>query len=391
MLRNVISVVLAISVLAGCKAAEKQFRKGDYDEAIDIAVKKLVRNPDDNDHILLLEEAFRRANGEDLTMIDALHKEGRPDRWDDIYDLYQEIARRQNKISPLLPLYVGQEERDAEFNMVNVVSGINTAKQNASAYWYALASDKLETGDKYKAREAYYNLQKINRYYTTYKDTKDLMDKAASLGTNQVLFTTRNNSNKVLTYELINTMDNLLIGDSYGNWYHMAADIPEEEVDMVLMLSIEYLESFPEKISTKNYTDSKEIVDHWENVYDDKGNIVTDSLGNPVRTPVYKIINAYVTETWQEKVATIQGELRYMDASGRVLKTVPIKSDGLFTNYYATATGYYEALSQESKNKLGGKPLPFPSDEAMLLQAMQTLKCTMEDAMDDYNDTYLSL
>ena len=73
--------------LFGCKAAEKEFRQGDYDQAIDISVKKLQRNPDKEAYILVLEEAFRRANDRDLAYINTLHMEGQPDRWDNVYNV----------------------------------------------------------------------------------------------------------------------------------------------------------------------------------------------------------------------------------------------------------------------------------------------------------------
>lgn len=44
-------------------------------------------------------------------MIEMLNKEGRPDRWEEIYNLYESVYRRQNKIQPLLPIYLGRGTR----------------------------------------------------------------------------------------------------------------------------------------------------------------------------------------------------------------------------------------------------------------------------------------
>ena len=126
---SIYALSLVLIFGSGCKVAEKEFRKGNYDEAIDICVKKLIDNPDKAEYILILEEAFYRANGEDLAMIEMLNKEGRPDRWEEIYHIYESVHRRQNKIQPLMPIYLGTEERDAEFKFVNAVDGLNTAKR----------------------------------------------------------------------------------------------------------------------------------------------------------------------------------------------------------------------------------------------------------------------
>lgn len=125
--------ILFIIISSGCKVAEKEFRKGDYDEAINICVKKLIDNPDKSEYSLILEEAFSRANEEELSMIKVLNTEGRPDRWEEIYHIYESVHNRQNKIKPLLPIFIGEEERDAEFVFINSVDGLNTAKKECGS------------------------------------------------------------------------------------------------------------------------------------------------------------------------------------------------------------------------------------------------------------------
>ncbi len=390
MRKIIYACITVLLVSSGCKVAEKEFRKGNYDEAINICVKKLIDNPDKAEYIVVLEEAFARANGEDLAMIDALNREGQPDRWEEIYYLYNDINIRQNKIKPLLPIYLGKEERDAEFNFVNTLDQMNNAKKNASAYWYAKASENLKTNDMYKARDAYWDLQKIQGFYGDYKDVDDLLVKAKIKGTNDVLFVIKNNSGATLSYDVSRAMQDISLENNYGQWYEIHTKMPESALEFTIELSLKQIEAFPEKVSTKMYTDSKQITDGYEFQYDDQGNIVKDSLGNPVKVPDYKTITAQVTETWQEKVATVGGEIRYIDKTGKTVKTVPLKSDGVFQNYYAAASGYYEALSQESKNKLGGKPMPFPGDNEMIIQAMQVFEAQLNDIIHGYNEDILN-
>ncbi len=390
MKKYVYTTLCIVLLSSSCKVAEKEFRKGNYDEAIDICVKKLIDNPDKAEYILILEEAFYRANTEELEMIDMLNKEGRPDRWEEIYHIYESIYRRQNKIQPLMPIYLGTEERDAEFKFVNAVEGLNTAKKNAAAYWYADASQKIASGDVYKSREAYYELQKIKGFYDTYKDVTELSRTAKSKGTSDVLFVVRNQTNNTWSYPLTNALSDIQVHDMYGDWYVIYEKMPESALEFTLQLNIKYLEAFPEKVTTNRFQESKEIQDGFEFVYDKEGNIVKDSLGNNVTVPDYKTVTAFVTETWQDKLATITGELQYIDRNNKVIRSIPVKGETVFRNYYAVATGYYDALSQQSKAKIGGKPLPFPGDETMLIDAMYQVECNMNDIMDDNNDTYLN-
>lgn len=389
-MRTFIYAGLAVLIMTtGCKVAEKEFRKGDYDEAIDICVKKLIDNPDKSEYIMLMEEAFYRANTEDLATVKALHGEGRPDRWEEVYHVYERIHVRQQKIRPLLPLYVGAEERDAEFAFVDAIGELNNAKKNAAAYWYALGSEQLSTGEMYKAREAYYTLSNIYRFYNTYKDIDDLTDRARALGTADAVFMLTNRSDGNYNFSVQQAIDRFAVREDNGNWYRVYNSLPQEDAEFTIELVVREVRAFPEKVATNRYQESKEIVDGYEFVYDAQGNIVLDSLGNPVKVPDYKTVTAWVTETWQEKVATISGELLYKDHSGRVLRSIPVRSDAVFQNYYAVATGFYEALSPQSKQKIGGQPLPFPDDDDLLVDAVKQLQCNVDDVLEDYNEEYL--
>jgi hypothetical protein len=391
MRRFFLLVLVIASLFGGCKAAEKQFRQGDYEEAIDITTKKLQRNPDNDTYILLLEEAFKRANKHDLEAINQLHIQGQPNRWEHVYEIYQTISRRQHKIEPLLPLIIESESREAEFDLINVVRELGKAKENMLSYWYAHANDKLLTEDKYDARDAYYEFQKINNYNSDYKNVRELLRTAKYLGTNEVAFVIEQDAPALIPSEIQDALASIEPDAISGNWFQFTDLDKDDRYDMQVVLRITNLIALPEKINSNSYIDTKQVEDGVAYVYDDKGNVMKDSLGNPITVPKYEIITAYVTETWQEKIASIEAEIKYIDnTSGRTVKTIPVKGDGIFRNYYAAASGYYDALSQQSKQKLGGKPLPFPTDNVLLIQAIQTLEAVMQEALYDWNDEILN-
>lgn len=377
--------------MSGCKSAEKQFRQGDYEEAIDLLTKKLERNADNDEYILLLEEAFRRANKNDLDAIYQLHLEGEPARWESVYNLYQSISRRQHKIEPLLPLIMESEEREAEFDFVNVAKEIAKAKENMLSYWYAHASDKLMSENKYDARDAYYELQKINNFHTDYKNVDALLQTARILGTNEVEFIIENHSQDILPSEINSVLQEMEPLNSDGSWFTFSDSDNDKSYDMKVVLRITQIHAYPEKLSSNTFAETKEVEDGVEYMLDEKGNILKDSLGNAITVPKYEHITAYIHETWQEKIAAIEGEVRYIDnVTGRTLKTIPLKGDGIFQNYYATASGYYDALSNASRQKLGGRPLPFPTDTELLKQALQSLENVLHTAMHNWNDDILN-
>lgn len=392
-MRNLIIPALCIFLLAnsGCKVAEKNYRRGNYDEAIDRCVHTLVRNPGKESSATLLEKAFQKANDRDLASIHALNVEGQPDRWEEISAIYNRIGDRQNKIEPLLPLHIASQHRDAQFAFIDITDALATAKKNAAAFWYADAKQKLASHDKYQARQAWEELEKIKEFFNVYQDVDALLSQAREAGINTVVFSVVNNSDIVPTRNLQTQMNSIAPANPEGTWFRIVA-MPQHNIhpDYYIRLSLNQLHAFPEQTSTDHYTDTKQIPNGYKNVYDQHGNIVKDSLGNPVMEQQYKTITAYVTVISQDKLATAAGDLQYLDNSGnRIIAGFPVSANGVFHNVYGFATGDPNALSQESKNKLGGKPLPFPGDEDMLLSALQTLNGIVNQLFANYNETYL--
>lgn len=383
-------IISTLLVLSSCKSAEKVFREGDYNQAIDISINKLTRNPEKEQYILVLEEAFKRANAADLGYIKALNLEGNPDRWEDIYNVYQSISRRQNRIKPLLPLFIQSENRNASFEMVDVVAELINAKKNAVNYLLASAKEKINSGNKYSAREAYGELIRIKELNPNHPEIKPLIDQAIALGTNQVGFAIENKSNTVLNEEVANALFSISPGAPYGDWYEIQPYDAESHFDFLIVLRFKKVESFPEVINTNNYEETRQVEDGWTYIFDSDGNKVLDSLGNPLKTTTYKWISAYISETTQEKIATVEAEIRYLDANGKLITSIPAKGDGIFQNYYAIATGYNDALTPASREKLGGKPVPFPTDNTLLLQSIATLETVLGQLMRDNNYKYLN-
>jgi len=50
---TLVSLIAFILLVAGCKTASKLYDKGNYDEAVELAVKKLQKKPDDEMKALL--------------------------------------------------------------------------------------------------------------------------------------------------------------------------------------------------------------------------------------------------------------------------------------------------------------------------------------------------
>jgi hypothetical protein len=93
--------LIALAVfLVSCKSAEKMYQKGNYDEAVELAAKKLSKKPNDASLLETLQSAYRFAMNDHESRIrnysnsnDALKYEHILQEYLDLQRLYESIRR----------------------------------------------------------------------------------------------------------------------------------------------------------------------------------------------------------------------------------------------------------------------------------------------------------
>ena len=68
-MKKIIVFSIIALMLAGCASSLKQLQRGDYDAAIQTAVKKLRVDPTDQEQIEVLDKAYLLANQQDIDRI----------------------------------------------------------------------------------------------------------------------------------------------------------------------------------------------------------------------------------------------------------------------------------------------------------------------------------
>ncbi|MEL6925599.1 MAG: hypothetical protein AAFO94_16260, partial [Bacteroidota bacterium] len=318
-----------------------------------------------------------------------------PQNWEKIHHLASEIDYRQRLVEPLLPV-IDKEGYQAAFKFVQTEVILAEAKKEAAFHLYQLANRQLldaEAGDKMAARAAYNNLEKIDRYATNYKNQNALMAKARSLGTVHVLFNMRNNSLAYLPAAFEREVTRVGVGDLQGGWVAYHTRLKEGiDMDMRIIMNITDIDVSPERVEQRAYVDSKEIEDGIEYLYDNEGNPVIDSSGTHISIAKTKLITAEVLESFQSKFAKVGGRLEFYNfKSKELLRSVPLTVETGFEHYASTFRGDRRALSNNSKLRIGNQPLPFPSDEELLIQSADRLKPIMKDKMQWHEDLLASL
>lgn len=370
MLKQSSILILLLLVVSGCMSSEKLLQKGRYDKAIDKAVEKLQKDPSDEKELRVLKEAYLKANSFDNDRIEFLRQENREENWVEIYQLYERLDRRQDHIetlpSPLL----------SEFELRDYNNQIIEAKKRAASISYDQGIQYLDRGGRYNARLAYREFERAKSIYSNYRDVDAMMAEALYQGTNRVLFRIENNSEKVLPDKFDEELRKIGLEELNGGWieYHTYADT-SIYYDYYIILNINTIEVSPESVDREKYTESAEVQDGMKYVYDEDGNVKKDSLGNDIKVPNMVTVSAEIVETLQHKEAIVGGSIDYLDLrSDQLVKTENVSVTAVFEHYSAVYNGDKRALSDETQKRVGGKPVPFPPDETMLIDAATLLK-----------------
>ena len=362
---------------SSCTNTKKLVEQGRYDEAVEFATDKLVgKKKKKEKYVTLLENAFDKATARDMKRIAKLEK--KDGNWDKIVDVYRVIRERQEIVEPLLPL-IGKKGYHASFRFVKVDDLELAAMKRSADFHYQDGLDLLsdaERGSKVAARKAYEAFRSSERYFENYKDVVRLKRKARELGITHFVFEMKNNAQVLLPQEFEKTVLQMGVADLNTGWNRFHLTQPNNvNADFKVVMSLNNIDVSPERIKEREYVDVREIEDGFEYVLDQNENVLKDTLGNDVTIPRRVLIEARVLEVFQSKAAIVGGHLEYYDLqTNELMKTMPVSVEAVFENYASQFRGDRRALTSISRRRCDTQPIPFPTDEELLLDAAETLK-----------------
>lgn len=220
MIKKLLLFILSIVTIVSCssiKKTQEAINYGNYDQAIQIAVKELRENKtkkSNQDYILMLEEAIEKATLKDIENITFLKKDGNPANFETIYNTYLNLKNRQELIKPLLPLPILDKGKNAKFSFTDYTNEILATKTKLSDYLYVNAKNLLKSSlNKEDYRSAFDDLNYLDKINPNFKDVRNLIEEAHFKGTNFVYVSLQNKSDKVIRMRL---EDDLLNFDTYN-------------------------------------------------------------------------------------------------------------------------------------------------------------------------------
>ncbi|MGJ8593112.1 MAG: hypothetical protein ACSHXF_11215 [Aquaticitalea sp.] len=389
-MKKFLLVTVLFTLLASCsskKQIEKALHSGNYDLAIEDALRKLENNKDKErkqDFVVMLEDAYYKAMERDFNDIDHLKKDGNPENYKTIYERYLDMNARQEAIKPILPLQIGGKTLKLEFN--NYSNDIITARNDLADYMYDKGLALLESDDKRTIREAFEIYNYIESIYPNYEDTRSLMDEAHERGTDFIIVTIQNQTHQIIPQQL---EDDLLNFDTYGLnqfWtvYHANAN-QSIDYDYAMQLQLKRINISADELHEKQLLKEKQIIDGWKYQLDGAGNVVKDSLGNDIKIDNVINVRARYFEFNQFKSTQVIANVVYTDLKyNQTLEAFPIDSEFVFENRYATIRGDKRALDRDELALLNQSQEYFPSDAQMVFDTGEDLKLKLRQILNSY-------
>ncbi|MBT8281571.1 MAG: hypothetical protein KJO16_08330 [Muriicola sp.] len=379
------TAILFLLACGGVKKTQEAINTGNYQQAMNRALRNLADNKDkkgNQPYVLILEEAFAKNMERELQNIAFLEKDGNPANLEAIYKGYSRLRQIQSRITPLLPLYIRDEDRNARFDFKNFDENIIDSKDRLSEYLYDSALSLFETAsNKMDYRRAYEDFRYLDEINPGFADTKEQMELAYQRGLDYVKVKMINDTQMVIPTRL---EEELLNFNTYGlddlwTQYH---NNPLENIkyDYEMQVAFREINISPEQVNERQLVKEKQVVDGYRYLEDENGNLVKDSLGNEIKVDNYKTVTCNYYQFTQQKLAQVTGLVSFVDLqSQQQLNSYPLSSEFLFQHVYANYSGDRRALDNELIALLNLGAVPFPSNEQMVYDAGEDLKARLKE------------
>lgn len=390
-MKRVLPIVFILAIiLSGCSSSKKQLQKGNYDAAIAKAVKQLRKDNSDVKQIDILERSYQVANDQDNERIRYLKMEGRPNNWDEIYQVYNSLNSRQSLVKSVTPL--NKNGKTIDFPYVDYMADMVAAKRKAADFYYAHGNELMKSGLKDSYRQAYGEYVRAKDYVGDYENIDTKILEAKDLGMSRVFVSIKNTSMTKFPQQFEQDLLALNLPALNSEWveYYTQNLNENTKYDYFIDVNIKNVAVSPDQTLQKDTVIKKEVEDGFSYMLDKKGNVMRDTLGNDIKVKKYKTLQCALVESQQLKACRIDGDVAVIQANpDKVVKKDPVFAESSFKNVSSRALGDIQALNADQLARTKTSPVPFPDDIEMIVRCSEPLKAAIRGAIQN-NKRYIN-
>jgi len=192
-MKRIVPLIFILTlILSACGSSKKQLEKGNYDAAIQKAVKQLRKDKADVKQIDILDQAYKVANEQDNERVRMLKMEDKPNNWDEIYLVYKALNDRQSLVKTVTPL--NMNGTTVNYPFIDYVPEMINAKQKAADFYFAHGNELMKSGIKESYRQAFAEFVRAKEYVGDYEGIDNKIQEAKLNGMSRVFVSIQNSS-----------------------------------------------------------------------------------------------------------------------------------------------------------------------------------------------------
>jgi len=346
-------ILSATLILFGCKSASKLYHKGDYDAAVEKAVKELQKKPGDAERKELVKKAYEFAVNDHEDRIRSYHESNNELKWEWIYHEYADLQNLYNAIkkSPVVFEIVFPVDYSSE--MITYGEKAGDVHVERGLRW-------MQKGDKESAKMAYREFQSAMRFKQGDPEIQEMLAEAFDYAVTRVVILPGDQFGFIhsnYNYELQNFSDDVIRNMQYGNHnefvqFFSAWDAGNRGITPDHVIEMQF-----NNLNIGRYQDRKSTREVIKDV------VIKETVYKPDSViKEYGKVKAKITTTTRTLYS--DGFLGFVirDNNRRILWSDNIGGSYSWTTEFSTYTGDERALGEEDKRLVDKIPQSLPHD-----------------------------
>lgn len=374
-------IAIAIVFFYSCKSASKLYEQGNYKDAMDVAIKKLQKDPNDYEYRDVMKKSYAYAVSQHEDRIRILANGSNENKYELIYGEYNQLQSLYDKIRRYPS--ISQLVKPTDYS-----SYVQTYKDKAGDVHVEKAMHWMEEETKPSYREAYKEYRAALYYKPNDIDIKRKMQDAYDLALVKILLIPVDAFNSNYYYsnsssQNRNFMDKMIRNLNYNSGsefvkYYTEAEargnkIEPDEVVELRMGRMNFGQPYDQNSARKV---SKEVVIK-ERVYN-KDSVVKE----------YGKVYATITTTKRALISEADMYITARDKGGKIIWSDNFRGEHRWQIEFATYTGDERALSDSDKNLLDKKETKVPREEEIADYLLQKIENDLSDKLRNYYSRY---
>lgn len=311
-------------IISGC-SIKKLVELEQYNYAIDRAVGKLNRKPNDFETYDLLQKSYAALEAEKLENIERSLNKTNPN-WEDVFKNYKDLQSIQQKVNQL-------KFHQSKIEFQSIDKDFESTKQVAAQNKFNEATFILKSAStKEQYQKAYYLLKEVKELNPNKEEIDILIYSCKNAGTTKVVFNFNNPNRYEFPDSFYDQLKAINLSDFNDDWITFyPAYLPSKKYDYTLNVTFNKFNIQNKETVIFSYNDRKTIIENEDR----------------------KEVTAKVERTKKYHSIYIKGELQLIDnLAMNTFEMYPLQAFYNWQNEGAKYTGDKRALSPKSLDLL---------------------------------------